>query len=96
MQIRSNIINPYIPGKTIINQGKIAFKGEFEDIVKLAKTNNSPNEAQKAVRKFFGPKITIEPTKERLEIVKKELPNVTGAWKGLFRGLIEVWEPMLK
>jgi len=76
----------------------VAFKGEFEDVMAISKTKNSPNEVDIASRKFFGPDRTIHPTAERFNTVKEMLDKkqIKGAWYALFDGIVEVWEPILK
>jgi hypothetical protein len=78
-----------------VNQ--ISFKGEFEDIMQLAKTNNSPNTIDLTKTKFFGPKRYIHPTAERLQIIETAVssPETKGAWKGFFRSLADAWRKVL-
>ena len=98
MQVGNNIINPYIPGKTSIKQGKIAFKGDFEDIIELSKKIDSPNEIQLASRKFLGPKRTIEPSKEKLQALEAAIKSneVKEVWKSFFNMITTVWKQVIK
>ena len=77
---------------------QVAFKGEFEDVMALAKVNNSPNTVDIEGCKFLGPRRTIQPTIERFNLIKQavEQRQIKGAWYGLFEGVIDAWTPFLK
>lgn len=95
MMITSKM-NTYAP--MYINKNKLAFKGDFEDILAESRQNNSPNRMEIASRKFFGPRRTIEPTNERLKVLEEAIKdeNVKLVWrKGLFKSVVETWRQIL-
>lgn len=82
--------------KSAKNNNPVAFRGEFEDIIKLAKVDKTPNSVTLNSGKLRGPKRSIEPTPERLATIKKEFDSFTKIWKSYFKIVMEDWEKVLK